>query len=219
MQANNLKTASLLLVLVFSINKLNAQDRVFELKNSLLNIGVGFGWISDFYPDNSQWPTLSLSYEKGLLSFKNVGIVSIGVLGGYHQAYYDYPLSTRYYARWQNVVGAARGALHPYFLMSNHLHCYIGFLAGARYEFFKDTYFDDSPENFVVDPNKRFGGFKTLFAGFVGMRFYPGERLGFFVEGGYGMNYVTIGMNWKFGARNLQADPGIIKRGVTRPRF
>ncbi len=194
-------------------NSIKAQDRSYELKNSLLSFGAGFGWISSFYPSSSQYPAVSISYEKGLLGFNKVGLLSLGFTGGYHHAYYDYS-SSSHYARWDNAVGALRMALHPSFLMTEHFNVYIGMLAGARYEFFKDSYYDQSPSQFEGNPYKRFGGFRPLFAGFAGMRWYPGERLGFFVEGGYGMSYVTIGINWKFGERNIKADPDIIKRGI-----
>ncbi|UPT66096.1 MAG: hypothetical protein M0D57_16620 [Sphingobacteriales bacterium JAD_PAG50586_3] len=205
--------SSVCAISVLLCGTVKAQDRSYELKNSLLSFGAGFGWVSSFYPSSSQYPTVSVSYEKGLLGFKRVGLLSLGLTGGYHHAYYDYSASSNY-AKWDNVVGALRVALHPTFLLGDNFNCYIGMLAGGRYEFFKDTYYDQSPSQFEGDPYKRFGGFRTLFAGFVGMRWYPGEKLGFFVEGGYGMNYVTIGINWKFGERNIKADPDIIKRGT-----
>lgn len=213
MSFKKLLISSVCMLCVFTYSNVKAQDRSYELKNSLLSFGAGFGWVSSFYSDNSQWPALSLTYEKGLLGFNRVGLLSLGFTAGYHHAYYDYSTSS-HYARWDNTVGALRVALHPSILLGQHFNCYVGLLAGARYEFFKDTYYDQSPSLFEGDPYKRFGGFRTLFAGFVGMRWYPGERLGFFVEGGYGMSYVTIGINWKFGERNLKADPDIIKRGI-----
>lgn len=203
---------------LLSPGKIKAQDRSYELKNSLVSFGVGFGWISSFYSDNSQWPALSISYEKGLLGFGKVGLLSLGLTGGYHHAYYEYPNNGQM-ANWHNAVGAFRVALHPYFLMTQHFNVYVGLLAGGRYEFFKDAYYDSSPGSFDADPYKRYGGFHTLFAGFAGMRWYPGEHLGFYVEGGYGMSNVTIGINWKFGERNIKADPDIIKRGTYRPRY
>lgn len=211
-----ISTVCTLCVFAYTVGK--AQDRSYELKNSLLSFGVGFGWASAFYADNSQWPALTIGYEKGLLGFNKIGLLSLGVTGGYHHAYYEY-IDNGYMAKWHNVVGAFRVALHPTFLMTEHLNVYIGMLAGGRYEFFKDAYYDHSPGAFDTNPYKRFGGFHTLFAGFAGMRWYPGERLGFFVEGGYGMSYVTIGINWKFGERNIKADPAIIRRGTYKPRW
>lgn len=218
MLVKKLIISSLVVFCLLANSSLNAQDRSYELKNSLLSFGGGFGWVSSFYSDNSQWPALSISYEKGLLGFNKVGLLSLGVTGAYHHAYYQYPNSS-YNANWNNVVLAFRVAMHPTFLMTQHFNCYIGLNAGARYEFFKDEYYDQSPTVFEADPYKRYGGFRPLVAGFVGMRWFPGERLGFFVEGGYGMSYITIGINWKFGERNIKADPDIIKRGVKRPRY
>lgn len=209
---------TLFLLIIAAFNGVKAQDRSFELKNSLLNFGVGFGWATNFYGDYSQLPSFTINYEKGLLYFKKAGYWGIGFLGGYHQAYLNYP-NSNYEAQWQNAFATIRTTFHPVFLMSQHLDCYFALLGGVRYEFFKDTQYDSDPTLFVDNPHKKYGGLKTLFGGYFGMRYYPGERLGFFVEGGYGLSFVNMGITWKFGARNLQADPGIIKRGVTRPRF
>lgn len=210
----------LLILLVASFvlfsSQLRAQDRAFEIKNSLLNIGVGFGWTYKFYNDPSVWPAFSISYEKGLFYAKNVGYFGIGGHAAYHYANYDYSGSDRY-IYWHNIVGTLRFTYHPVFLMTQNFDMYLGFMGGARYEIFKDTKYDAMPVG--LNPYKRYGGFSPLFAGVLGMRFYTGERLGFFAEGGYGLSYVTIGMTWKFGARNLKADPDIGKRGISRPKF
>ncbi len=209
---------SLLLMLCLEITPAKAQDRAFELKNSIIGFGAGFGWATNYYGDYSQWPSFSLNYEKGLLYFRNVGFLGLGFQGTYHQAYLDYPNSS-FYARWQNVGLMLRPTFHPTMLMSQHFDCYIALLGGIRYEIYKDTQYESNPSTFIDNPNKKYGGLKLAYGGYFGMRYYPGERLAFYVEGGYGLSFVTLGINWKFGARNLQADPGISKRGVTRPRF
>ncbi len=205
----------LLLVTVFVMHSqaMQAQDRAFEIKNSLLSFGVGFGWSYPFYNDPSVWPSFSINYEKGLFYVKKVGYFGIGGFAAYHHANYNYPKSDRY-IRWQNVVGTVRFTFHPNFLMTQNFEMYAGVMGGARYEFFKDTQYDAFSNPALANPYDRYGGFNVLFAGFIGMRFYTGERLGFFAEGGYGLSFLNIGITWKFGERNIKADPGISKRGI-----
>lgn len=195
-----------------------AQDRSFEVKNSLLGFSAGFGWTKSYYQDPSVWPTLALTYEKGLSYMSGWGYLSFSLMGGYQRADYDFP-SSNHYIRWQNAIGTLRLNYHPVFLMTQHFDFYISLVGGARYEFFKDTEYDANPSSLIFNPYKRYGGLFAVYGGYVGMRIYPGERLGFFVEGGYAYNYLNIGINWKFGDRNIKADPDIIKRGTRGPRF
>lgn len=189
-----------------------AQDLAFETKNSLLGLGIGFGWQpTNYNRDVSQIPAIVLSYEKGLLYLNKAGWVGLGFTTAYNYVYFNYSGSADR-AQWQNLMLALRGTFHPRMLMTQYFDTYIGFNAGAKYQFYSDDFLariNQLPTNY--------GGLRDMFSGFAGMRIYPSERMALFAEAGYGFAYVTIGVNWKFGERNIQADPKIIRRGISRP--
>ncbi|MCX6234341.1 MAG: hypothetical protein NT175_06390 [Bacteroidetes bacterium] len=178
----------LITVSVFSLVRAQA----FQKGNFVANLGVGFGWYGYGYGVSSL-PAFSLSGEYGFLDIENVGTISLGGIIGYKHASYDY--SWVGYADkwvWNDIIVAARGAIHPLFIKNDKVDIYGGIALGVRLQTWKySNNFTGTPEKFTDNHTD------GLFAFYVGGRYFFTDNLAAFGELGYGLGYFTIGLSYK----------------------
>src|SRR5664280_357679 len=118
-----------LLVVVFSLTQLHAQ--AFKNGDMVGNLGVGFGWYgySYFGAGVTSLPAISLSLEKGITEIANVGPLSIGGIFGIKHASWSYGGENGSY---NDIIIAARGALHYDLFKVPKLDTYAGVALGVR---------------------------------------------------------------------------------------
>jgi hypothetical protein len=177
-----------LFLLIFAIFFLAATQstvkaQAFQNGDMVANLGVGFGWYGYGYGASSL-PAFSLSLEKGIMEIDNVGPLSIGGIVGFKHASYltDY--------NWNDIIIAARGAIHYDLFKNEKIDTYGGVALGVRLQ----TY---SYPDFGIGSGKT-NYTHGLFALYLGGRYFFSDNLGAFAELGYGLGYLTLGLSYKF---------------------
>jgi hypothetical protein len=186
------KLLLVLLVVVFSMTQLKAQ--AFKNGDLVGNLGVGFGWYGYGYGATSL-PAFSLSLEKGIKDLENIGPLSIGGIVGFKHASYAWNSAYSDYG-WNDIIIAARGAIHYDLFKVSKLDTYGGVALGVRIE--SSTSYDWVSPFGPNDYKKVTGSFTHgLFALYVGGRYYFSDKLAAFGELGYGLGYLTLGLSFK----------------------
>jgi hypothetical protein len=171
-----------LLVVVFSLTQLVAQDPIFIKGDKVLNLGIGLGssHYSSFY--TSRLPAVSASFEVGVLDgILEKGSVGVGGYFGFSSAKY----ST--YWKTTNVLIGGRGSFH--YPLIEKLDTYTGLLLG--YNIF-NTKYDSSYSGFNSASSSG-----LALAWFAGARYYFSDKFAAMAEVGYGIAYLTLGVSLK----------------------
>jgi hypothetical protein len=176
------KLLLVLLVAIFSLTQLVAQESTFKKGDKVVNLGIGFGstYYSAFY--TSRTPALSVSFETDVKDgILDKGSIGVGGYLGYSSASYSG------YWKTTNIVIGARGAFH--YPLVNKLDTYTGLLLGYNIYHFKYE------SGFLGSAGTSSG---LLLAWFAGARYYFTDKFGVMAEIGYGISYFNIGVNFKF---------------------
>jgi hypothetical protein len=180
-----------LLVVVFSLTQLLAQESTFKKGDKVVNIGIGLG--STLYTGTGYKmgiPPISASFETGVVNLLN-DKASIGVGGylGYSSHKYSYAYYT-YTDSWSysNFIIGARGAFH-YALVSK-LDTYAGLILGFNIASSKWT------GTGTETSHSSTGGLVS--SEFVGARYYFSDSFAVMGELGYGITYLNLGIALKF---------------------
>ncbi|MEI6049148.1 MAG: hypothetical protein WCS03_09650 [Bacteroidota bacterium] len=178
------KILILLLVVVFSLPQLVAQESTFVKGDKVLNLGLGLGSI--YYSGlgyKSQIPPVSASFEVGIVdNILEKGVIGVGGYFGYS--------SYKYSSDWKtsNLIIGARGNFH--YPLVNKLDTYTGLMIGYN-----------------VVSNSSLGAYSGIYSGsasrivsawFVGGRYYFSENFAVMAELGYGVTYLNLGVALKF---------------------
>lgn len=178
-------TLALAAILGFGLmNESKAQT--FDEGTNVVNLTAGFG--SNFYPGTyNQTPGVAVSVDHSFWGDLINGDFSVG-LGGYFGmswANYDYGAATYNYF---TMLPGVRGHFH--WTGVENLDTYAGLLTGAR--IVSGDYDNGFPG--YVEPNKT--GVYTN--GFIGARYYFSDTFCVTAEMGAGINYLNLGVGWKF---------------------
>jgi hypothetical protein len=185
------KLLLVLLVGVFSLTQLLAQESTFKKGDKVLNLGIGLG--STLYAGTGYKigiPPISASLEVGIVNLLN-DKASIGV-GGY-VGYSSHKYSASYFGytdSWTNssfIIGA-RGAFH--YALLDKLDTYAGLILGARIESWKWT------GTGTETTHSSNGGLAS--SEFIGARYYFSDKFAVMAELGYGITYLNLGVALKF---------------------
>ncbi|HBS88751.1 MAG: hypothetical protein A2W91_04250 [Bacteroidetes bacterium GWF2_38_335] len=174
------------------------QSQSFEKGTSVISAGVGIGGnynASGYY--SSQSPAIGISFEKGLIEDVGPGIISGGFYLGYKSLtyHYNYGYNNFFYDwKWSYTIIGLRGAYH-YPLDNEKLDVYGGIMIGFNYCKFSEKTNDPTYYDYQHTYSQN-SYLNTTF--FAGGRYYFTENLGGFAEVGYGIAYLTIGINYKF---------------------
>lgn len=182
------KLLLLMLVAVFSLTQLMAQESTFQQGNKVLNLGIGLGstlYTGSYY--KSSIPPLSASLEFGVKDgVLDKGSIGIGGYLGYSSHKWDY---LGWGWKYSNFIIGARGVFH-YPLVSK-LDTYTGILLGYNIATSKE--FGNSVPGY--DYSASTGG--VIGAWFVGARYYFNEKFAVMGELGYGITYLNLGIALK----------------------
>jgi len=182
-----MKKFSILLILVlYSLIQLEAQESTFEKQDIVLNLGIGLG--STLYSGSNYKvgiPPVSASMEFGVID----GILEKGSIGlGCYIDYSSHKLDlTGWGWKYKNIVIAARGAFH--YPLVEKLDTYTGISLG--YNIAKNK------EYGVVSGNTYRTTSGVIGAWFIGARYYFSDTFAVMTELGYGLTTLNIGIALK----------------------
>jgi len=186
------KSVLIIAIAIIAANTtVNAQ--AFKNGDMIGNLGVGFGWYGYGYGTTSL-PAFSLSLEKGIMDLENIGPLSIGGIVGFKHATYAW--NSSYDWSWNDIIIAARAAIHYDLFKVSKLDTYGGVALGVRIE--SESYYTYALV-YPYEVRKATSSFTHgLFALYVGGRYYFSDKLAGFGELGYGLGYLTLGLSYKF---------------------
>ncbi len=186
------KLLAILIVAIFVLPTLNAQESEFNLGTKVLSLGIGIGnslYSGAYY--TSGVPPISFSYEQAIkddvLEKGVIGIVgSIGYNSyKYRTTYGGYDYGWNY----SNIVIAAGGTFH--YPLLDKLDTYGVLALGYNISSSKE-YGNYWPGE---DYSSSSGGF--VFGIYVGGRYYFNEHFAAFAQVGYGIAYLTFGVSYR----------------------
>ncbi len=174
----------------------------FEKGTTDINLGIGFGvpYASGHY---RVLPPLSASLDYGITDD-----ISIGGYLGYTAITWRYtgsdwckngPNWVRYdYVddyRWSYHIFGLRGAYHfARFIKEDKVDLYAGLMLGYNYASYRYKT-NEACRNSVTYTGPHYGG--VAFGAYVGCRYRFSDKIGVFGEVGYGLSYLTLGVNFK----------------------
>jgi hypothetical protein len=179
----------LLIVVVFSLTQLRAQT--FKTGDMAGILGVGLGWYKYDHKSTAS-PAFSLSIEKGIKDLENNAVLSIGGIVGFKHATYAW--HPDYTWTFNDIIIAARGAIHYDIFKESKIDTYGGMALGLRIRSETIYYYDtDEPYGIIKSTPTHYN---PLFALYVGGLYYFDDKLAAFGELGYGLGYLTIGLRY-----------------------
>jgi len=174
-------------MVLFSFSGLQAQESMFNLGDKVISLGIGFGstlFSGTYYSKGV--PPVSISFEMPIIDqILEKGVIGVGGWLGYTSYKYDY-LGWGY--KYSNFIVGALGTFH--YPLLDKLDTYVG--VGLGYNIASANEFGTYQG---WDYNSTSGG--VVFAGMVGARYYFVEKFAAFVQVGYGVSYLTIGVSFR----------------------
>lgn len=177
------------------INKANAQT--YEVGNNVLSLGVGLG-SSLGYTNSTQSPALSIQFERGITELGSSGVLSIGGYFGVKNYKYDYSyFGYSFSQKWNYTLIGLRGAYHFTGLDVDKVDLYGGVMLGYYILTYKYTDNDPTHDDNFYNSNQNFKS-TAGFSLYGGARYFFTEKIGAFLELGYGISYLNLGLAIKF---------------------
>jgi hypothetical protein len=180
-----------LLLCVFAIVCVQAQESTFLKNDNVVNAGIGFGgnlygWTA--VGGISKLPTFSVSYERCIMDnlFDEKSSLGVGGLFAYTSAKWK---GSGYGWKSSNMVIGVRGTFH--YALVNKLDTYGGMLMGYN------IYSHKWNGNYEGLGHKSgSSGFAWNF--FVGARYYFTDAIAAYSELGFGYSIFNLGISFKF---------------------
>jgi len=185
------KLLVLVIVAMLSLPVLDAQESSFNLGDQVAGIGIGFG--SSLYSGayySSGVPPISVFYERGIVDdILEKGVIGVsGTLGFTSYKYrYSYP-GIEWGWNYTTIYFGVGGSFHYPFL--DKLDTYAGIGVGYRILFTNE--YGDVPGTELSSAS---GGFQGSLV--VGARYYFTEKFAAFLQLGYSIAYVNLGISIK----------------------
>jgi hypothetical protein len=183
----------------------------FDGSSKLLNIGVGIGGVNYYNYGRSgpykytRTPAFSVAYEQALPEKIGPGYLGIGGYLGYQHASYRYDWNDYYFNNkfnnyyykhsWTYFLLAARAAYHLDVLNWTKGEVYFGALVGLRIQTYR--FETDNPDPAWNNYKLNEGSIYPTWSLFAGGRYYFTDKIGGFMELGYGISYLTLGVTIK----------------------
>jgi hypothetical protein len=189
----------------------SATAQSFEVGTNAVNAGIGLGgsrysYVVSGNDHYSVSPTLSLSYERGVTEL-GPGVLGIGGFFARKSVHYEdvnsYAYSNTTYnydQRWSNMVIGLRGAWHyNEWHGSDRFDIYAGLMLGYNVGSYKNK--STKTVNGVTTAyDYSYSGSSSFvtWSTYLGMRYFFTEKVGAYLELGYGMTAANLGLALKF---------------------
>jgi len=185
------KLLAIVIVALFTLSSMNAQESEFTLGSKVLSLGIGIGnslYSGSYY--SSGVPPISFSYEQAIKDeILEKGVIGIVGSISYNSYKYRYTYSTYEYGwNYSNIILAVGGTFH--YPLLDKLDTY-GVLA-LGYNISTTKEYGDIPG---TDFSSSSGG--VVFGIYVGGRYYFNEHFAAFAQVGYGIAYLTFGVSYR----------------------
>jgi len=183
----------------------SSDDVAFGKGTNVISIGVGVGGEYTYYGGGyTSTPNLVLSYDNGTFGNVGPGTISLGALFSYKgisNDYTDFHSGYDYNQNWSYYVLGVRSAYHLNVPAAPRFDPYIGIMLAyydiSYHETSNDPYYNDpgNPHyNYYVDNYNSYMAFSL----YIGARYYLTNRVGLWLELGYGYSNAALGVSFKF---------------------
>lgn len=184
-----MKKLLLAVLISFSFAMAANSQSLFKEGDKIINVGIGFGTRSNLVGTKSVVPPINASFELGVKDNLFDENSSLGI-GGF-LAYYSQKLGILgdYGFKYSNFVIGARGLVH--YKLVDKLDTYGGLMLGYDISSSK-VYGEDMPTGLTAASA---GGF--AYSIFAGARYYFSDNTSAFVELGYGVTVLNLGISFR----------------------
>lgn len=187
-----------------------AQAQAFAQGTTAINLGIGLGgtrysYLNAYNSDYRTSPTLIASFEHGVATVDGIGAIGVGGLFANKSVSYKHSNQVgswhyEYDRKWSNTVIGLRGALHVNEIIeSDQFDLYGGLMLGYNIGGYKDKSTrtrNGVTEDYADDHRYRLS--YVTWSTFVGGRYLFTERIGAYLEVGYGISYLNLGLTARF---------------------
>jgi hypothetical protein len=194
--------------IVFAQNNNNSalpsNTDAFGQGSNILSVGLGLGGDYTYYGNGySSTPDLVLSYDNGTFGNVGPGTISLGGLLAYKGVSYSYTdpyTGYNYSQNWYYYIIGFRSAYHWNFTNNGHFDPYIGLML-AYYDIGYKSSSNDPYYNHPGDPYyyyyaNTYNSY-LAFSLYLGARYYLSDRVGIWLELGYGYSNAAVGVCFK----------------------
>ena len=195
-------------ICLLSLLSTTLRAEITRMDGNSLSFGVGFGWIHKEARGSgaSNFPSVSVRYERGIHLFENIGVLTVGGLFGFHYSHYNgrfpnTPALQQFRQSWTSfyIMPKAKMYFHEFFYHQWGLHrnieLYGGVGLGMRF-IHNNTAVSEtilpSPPLAEADP-WNFG-----WNVFLGGRYAINTDFAVFAEFGWGLSIFTVGATIAF---------------------
>lgn len=181
------KILFVLLMLPLMVRAQNTTE-TFAKNDNAVGLGFGIGGAYTIGTYSTQSPVFGLQYDRGIMEFDFGGVVGAGGFIGYKNfvhKWYDQKV------RYNILIFGARGSFHYDLLNVDNLDTYAGLMVAFHSI---DADYDD---NYYT--NNRYKYRSTVNASvFAGAKYYFAPFVGAYLEAGYDVAWLTMGIAFKF---------------------
>ncbi len=186
-----MKKLSLLLVIaIFSVSMAQAQTP-FRKGDKIVNVGLGLGTYGVL--GNTSIPPVAVSFEYGYKNnlFNEKSSLSFGGYAGYYSSKLSHTSPAGEYGwKYTNILIGGRATVHYDFLENKKIDTYGGLMLG--YNVASSSYY--GIEGFEAGKSS-YGG--LIYSSFLGARYYFTPKIAGFLELGYGVSAIELGVSFK----------------------
>jgi len=185
-------------------NSLPSNTGAFGKGSNILSVGVGVGGnYAYYYNGYASTPNLVLSYDNGTFGNVGPGTISLGGLLSYKGISYDYTdfhNGYTYDQNWYYYIIGFRSAYHWNFTNSSRFDPYIGLMLAYYYIGYKatsnDPYFGNPHYPDYYYYSNAYSSYTALSL-YLGARYYVSNRVGLWLELGFGYSNAALGVSFK----------------------
>ena len=188
------RTLTLLFIGLSAMFSARAQE--FQKGTNVVSAGIGLGSSMLSYSGTSQSPGISLQYERGVWDVGGPGVISLGGYAGFKGYKYSGKYSTySYEQKWNYTVIGVRSAYYYNGLKADKVDLYGGLM--LSYNILSYKYSDNGPAGSYYSGSGSYGS-AAGFSAYIGGRYFFTDNLAAWMELGYGVAYINLGVALKF---------------------
>ena len=185
-------------------NSASSNTNAFGKGSNVLNVGVGLGGDYTYYGYGySSTPNFVLSYDNGTFGNVGPGTISLGGLFSYKgisYGYTDFNSGYTYNQNWNYYIIGIRSAYHWNFTSSSRFDPYLGIML-AYYDInykasSNDPYYDRPGNPHYYYYSNSYASYTALSL-YIGARYFVSNRVGLWLELGYGYSNAALGVSFK----------------------
>lgn len=186
------KIIFILLMLPLMVSAQNTTD-YFAKNDNVVGVGFGIGGAYPIGTYTTQSPTFGLQYDRGIMEFDFGGVIGAGGFLGYKRfvSELNYYVTDDPKVRYNIYIVGARASFHYAVIPLDNFDTYAGIMIAYQSI---DADFDDNYPT-VGRYKYRSPVYASLYAG---AKYYFTPNVGAYLEAGYDVAWLTMGIAFKF---------------------